>query len=369
MNYLRFPSVHAGRAERWLGLPQLNQVTDATTQWYGEAIAVAGVPGRVFSHKGDLVGTIRAGKFGSYADWCWDQMKRRVKQVGRSRQLNTGFASLSDLITEAASGKQQNIPFVKSGAAGAIGAPNTLWFENGSPSAGSEGAAPTDGTNCTNATAGSFGQSNPSGSDTLHITNFNCVSTVASQTILLFDRMWHTQPTVSTAAEYTVVMALSRYSTTGSSGTSKSNFFAVETVTALAATAHTWQIDYVDDSGNAEETSTALAGLSSCIAKRLDHSTNLWFHPLNSSDLGISDLRSITLSANLAAGSVNCLVGHPLGLFPLPGLANCGASYDLVNSAFNLAQVQTDACLCCFELSKGATTATTYQGYFTMVAG
>ena len=55
-------STHSGRLERWLGKDKLESLSASMADWYGPPIAVAGVPGSVFIHKGgDFRGEIRDG--------------------------------------------------------------------------------------------------------------------------------------------------------------------------------------------------------------------------------------------------------------------------------------------------------------------
>lgn len=371
---LKFPSVHAMRAERWLG-SSLAGVLDATKPFY-HPIPVAGCPGRVWSHKGDLVGTLRAGQFGNFTEWAVENAVKRFKRAARSRQLNTGFASLSDLINEATTGaKQQNLTMNKVGlVATSTGNPMSLFFVGQAPTSGNAPAALAGGADCTRTTVGAMGQSDAAGSDTLHLTNFNGVASVAAQTLLLYDRIWNGAPSIAVSTAQTVTMTPARYATTGASGTSKGNFCTMEVTTVLPATAHNWTLQYVDDSGNAAENTAVQTGVGSGIASRIDlNSTgitpNQWFFPLNTGDLGISDLTQITLSATLGSGALSLTLGHPLGLFPTPGLANVGFAYDLINSAFNMQKVEVNACLSWMELNKSATTACTYLGHLTMVSG
>lgn len=281
-----------------------------------------------------------------------------------------GFSSLSDLINEATTGgKAQDLLYSKTGITGVANSSSTLWTAAGNPSAGSAGAALAGGTNCTNATAGAIPQRNATGGDTLHITTVWSMPSVANNTLLLFDRIWHGTAAASTAGAQTVTMTPTRYDTTGSTGTSKGNFATVEVTATLGATAHTWTIQYVDDSGNSAETTAGNVGVSGCIASRLDVAASaMWSANLNTGDMGISDITQFTMGASVTGAGTNIVLGHPLGFIPQP-VAQQMVVLDGINSAFNLVQVLDDACLSLFELYKLATTATQYNGWIKLVSG
>jgi hypothetical protein len=116
--------------------------------WYGPPIALAGVPGAVWAHRGgDFHGRIRSGEFLSGLDWAVSRLKRamRVAAYKQMGQLNAGFTSLSDLIAESTAGKKRDFYWQKSGSAGAVGVTNSLWGLGSSPPAGANAAAATGG--------------------------------------------------------------------------------------------------------------------------------------------------------------------------------------------------------------------------------
>lgn len=291
------------------------------------------------------------------------------------RIAGAGFTSLSDLINEATNGgKSQFVQFQRVGVTGVVAAHNTLWFEGSVPAAGAAGAALAGGTNCTRTTTGALGpQDNAAGGDTLHLVTGYVQATVASMTLLLYDRIWHGVPVITSGSgtPQTVTMTPARYAGTGAGGTSKGNFAFVEISSALPATAHGWDFQYIDDNGNTAETSPTVTGLSSGIAKRLDTAIGgSYIAPLNAGDVGISDLTQWTLrTANLASGALNFALGHPLCLLPCSTAANQMVVLDGINSQFNLLRIYDDACLALLEINKAATTATTYTGAFQLVSG
>lgn len=348
----------------------LEQMYKATRDFRGP-IPILGLP-QVSVVDGLLIATPLGEGYSSLREFAGEHAPRTYTFQGKEYPLisgGAGFASLSDLISEATTGgKSQDLVFQKTGATGVANASNTLWFAAGQPAAGSIGAALAGGTDTTSATTGALKQRNPTGGDTLHIVTCYSIPSVANNTLLLFDRIWHGAPAVSTAGAQTVTMTPTRYSTTGSTGTSKFNFVTLEINTNLGATAHTWTIQYNDDSGNTVETTAGNVGLSSGITPRLDVAASApWSAVLNSGDFGVSDLTQFTMGASVT-GATNLVLGHPLAFIPQP-VAQQMVILDGINSAFNLVQVVDDACLSFFELYKLATTATQYNGIIKLVAG
>jgi hypothetical protein len=75
----------------------------------------------------------------------------------------------------------------------------------------------------------------------------------------------------------------------------------------------------------------------------------------------------LIFSATNTAGVSNIVLGHALAWIPQP-TASSMVVMDGINSAFNLPQVQTGACIAFIE-NKGVASATTYSGQIIMVSG
>lgn len=340
--------------------------------WYGPPIAVAGVPGNVFAHRGgDFRGRIDAG-WASSARCAAESLWRRLRRAARaSAQLNAGFASLSDLIAEASAGKRREFLFQKTGTTGVVNVTNSLWGLGNMPSAGANAAAAPSGEAPTDATTGAFVFTNPSGGDTQHFVSGFSLSSIAGNTLLLYDRIFAVNKTMASTATEAVTGVPSRYQSTtgGAADSAEGNFLFVEVGgTALPATAHNWTTClYTDQSGGAS-TLPSLTGNSSAIVRRLDHPAGQWFAPLAAGDTGIQQLDQMQCSASVATGVINFVIGHPIAWMPCP-IANIMCVADGVNTAFNLTRIFDDAALAFLEVCKPATTATTYNGTFTTVAG
>lgn len=370
--------VSSSRLERWLGLDMVEHLSVAMRGWYGPPVALAGVPGRVLAHSdGDFSGDLRAGWEATWLDHAEDWRRRfqrglRIATSPRRVQLNTGFASLSDLIAEATAGKRREFQFQKAGATGVANVTNSLWGLGNTPPAGANASAAPGGDAPTDTTTGAFFFTNPTNPDTQHFVSGFPLASVAGNTLLLYDRIFQVNKTMNSTATEAVTGVPTRYQSTtaGAIDSAEGNFlFAEVGGTALAATAHNWTTClYTDQSGNGSSTLPSLTGNSGAIVRRLDHPTGQWFAPLASGDTGIKELDQMQCSAAVATGVVNFVIGHPIAWMPCP-IANLVCIADGINTAFNLVRIFDDAALGFLEVCKSATTATTYTGSFTTVAG
>jgi hypothetical protein len=371
--------VHSDRLERWLGADEIAKISDGMRNWYGKAIPVANVPGKVWAQPGgDFTGYLDGGGFMSLLEKQVDRTNQFARQfwrkAGRVRhgQMNAGFASLSDLISEATTGaKRREFTFAKTGATGVTNVTNSLWYAAGQPTVGATPSNAPGGDAPTDATTGGFLFSNPTGGDTQHFLTGYISSSVAAQTLLLYDRIFQVNKTMNSTATESVTGVPTRYlsATSGAADSAENNFLFVEVQTALAATAHNWTTcTYTDQSNNTGATLPSLIGNSAAIANRLDHPVGQWFAPLATGDTGIRNLTQMQCSAAVATGAISFVIGHPLVFMPVP-VANLLTLQDGLSSGFTLARVFDDACLSFLELTKSASTATTYAGYFLTVAG
>lgn len=368
-------STHSGQLERWLGLDAVERLSLSMKDWYGPPIAVAGVPGKVFAHRGgDFRGTIHSGYLASArdrADELWVIAERRWRRMSKSKQLNAGFASFNDLISEATTGKGRSWNFQKVGPTGVANVTSSLFRVGNQPIAGAAPANAPGGTAFVDSDTGGMLFTNPTGGDTQHFVRADVTATVTN-TLLLYDLIFGVNKTMNSIATESVTGVPSRYQSTtgGVADSAEGNFLFVQVGgTALAATAHNWTTClYTDQSGNASATLPSLTGNSSAIVDRLDHPTNQWFAPLASGDTGIQQLDQMQCSATVATGVVWFMMGHPLAFLPCP-IANMVCQTDGVTTAFNLQRIFDDAFLAFLEVIRPATTATTYNGIIQTVAG
>ena len=376
-NIVKTRSTHASKLERYLGKDEVERISSAMVNWYGtKPILVGNVPSARGVHVGrggDFVGRIDDGDFVSLGERCLDRMNRALTKVGarQATTMNAGFASLSDLISEATTGgKKADYFFNKVGTLGVLSVTNSLWRVGAQPAAA---AAPSNaplGNVPTSATQGALSLWNPSTvGDTQHFVRSDTLATVASNTLLMYDRIYEVNKTMNSTATESITGSPTRYQAiTNTPDASDGNFLFFETQTALPATAHNWNAVYTDHDGNTGVALPTLTGNASAIINRLDHPVGQWFAPLASGDVGIQRLESVTCSALVATGAIAVVIGHPIAFLPMP-VANMSTIVDGINTAFNLARIFDNAALAFLEVVKPSTTATTYTGQITTVAG
>lgn len=372
MQLLGRRSTHAAKLERWLGADEIENISRQMKDWYGPPIALHNVPGAVFARGGgDFVGPIEGGGAATLKDFICDRATRKFRRfVERQSRTMHSFSSLSDLISEATSGKRREFFFNKTGSTGVAAATNSLWNTNGVPPTGAAAGSAPGGTVTDDATTGAFPFVNPTGGDTHHLVSAMIYASVAANSLLFYDRIFHVNKTMNSAATEAVTGVPNRYQNTtqGAVDSIEGNFLFIVSPTALAATAHNWTVCTYLDQANAASTLPSVTGNASNIANRLDMPTQTWFCPLETGDRGIKALTQMQCSAAVATGTVEFVIGHPLAFFPCP-IANLALPWDGINSAFSLVRIFDDACLTFLEMLKPSTTATTYTGQITTVAG
>lgn len=369
-------STHSGKLERWLGKDACENLSTAMKDWYGPPIAVSGVPGKVYAHKGgDFRGSIYNGAFASTRDRLDELLvsaRNRWRRATRSQQLNAGFASLSDLIAEASGAKRTHFIWNKTGATGVVAATSSLLRVGPQPVAISAPANAPGGTVPVDSDASYPRFTNPTGGDTLHFVRAEAVGTVAGNTLLLFDHIFGVNKTMNSTATEAVTGVPTRYqnTTSGTADSAEGNFLFIQVGgTALAATAHNWTVcQYTNQGGTTGVSLPSLTGNSGTIVDRLDHPTGQWFAPLASGDTGIKALTQMQCSAAVATGVIWFMMGHPIAFCPCP-VANLVCVVDGINTAFNLERIFDDAALGLLEITKPSTTATTYNLHVFAAAG
>lgn len=371
-------ATHSGQLERWLSKELVEQISKSMKDWYGPPIPVAGVPGKVFAHKGgDFRGRIMTGREATALDTL-ESFGRRVSRGFRhaakkaTTQAPTGFASLGDLIAEATAGKKQDLTFNKTGTAKVISRCNQLWQVGAHPAIGAAGAAAPGGTVPTSATTGALFLNNAAVvGDTNHFVS-GWVRADFVNSLLLYDRIFAVAKTMNSSATEAVTGVPTRYTNTtgGTKDSAEGNFlFMVTGLTPLAATAHNWTVcTYTDQSGNTGATLPSVTGVAGGPIHQFDMPLGSWFAPLATGDTGVKALTQMQCSALVATGLLDFVIGHPIAFMPIP-IVNMMCVVDGINTAFNLTQVFDNACLSFIELMAPAANATTYAGQVTIVSG
>lgn len=367
-------AIHTQRLERWFGKETVANLSESMRDWYGPPVPVANTHGALYVRRGgEFVGRFEGGYFASLADYAAHRLRQGFVRAARKQTyiLNAGFASLSDLISEATTGgKSQMLSFTKAGTAGTVGRSNSLWTVGAWPAIGAAGGTTGTGAARTRTTTGALTQANAAGGDQLHVTTMTVQASVAGQMLLVYDRLWdmtHTMTVDPRSCDAANVPT--RYQT---AALAPGNFLSGEVTTVLPAATPTVTFDYVDQDGN-NVTGPALSTIASAAAvNTCPFTAPNWFYPLNPADTGLRSLQNsanaVNLSAAMASGVVTWFIGHPLVFVPVP-LANTPVIIDGINSAFNLQRVYDDACIAFMELSKGATTATNWWGAIQLVSG
>ena len=372
--------IHSGRLERWLGASEVERISKAMQGWYGGPIPVGNVPGRVFAHAdGDFSGVLHGSKADSllmHALARTSALLRRIQSasrhwsLGQRRQLNAGFASLSDLIAESTAGKQRIFRFCKTSGTEVVSSGYSLWRLGAVPVAGGAGAAPVAGTAQVDSDQGANVFTNPTGGDTQHLVRVDYLSSVISKTLLLYDRIYSVAKTASSTGAESVTGVPTRYQGVAGAVDGADNNFAFPEVGSsnLGATGHNWDImQYRDQDGNDAQSAASIAGRSGALADNIDLVLGRWYLPLLSGDTGVKDFASLKTDASVT-GALNWVIGHPLAWLPCP-VASLGFVLDGINSAFNLARIFDDAALALLSIFPAATSATTYDVQVTTVAG
>lgn len=365
---------HGARLERWLGKEQVQQMSDAMAKWYGPPIAVSGVPGNVWALPGgDFGGIIKSGQFINAVDYGLMRLKARLQRMGQRnrQQCNAGFASLSDLIAEATSGKRVEIQWSKTGSNSVATGACSLWGLGNVPAVGGAGSAAPGGRACDGTTTGAIPGLYNVSPDTRHFVLGSAITSLASTTLLMYDRIFDVAKTMSSTATEAVTGVPARYqsNTATDPDFAGGNFCTVEVQSNISATAHNWDTClYRNQAGTDNQTFPAISGIASSTAGRIDlASPPSWYMPLAAGDYGVADLAQMQCSASVT-GAINFVIGHPLAYLPCP-IANVACLQDGINTAFNLVRIFDGACLSFLDVFRPATTSTSHIGSATFVHG
>lgn len=351
--------------------------------WYGPPIALHGVPGAVFAAKGgDFTGKIKAGSEVSAMERAEHVIRRELRKrrlaqsvIRYHHQLGmAGFTSLSDLIAEASGGKLREFHFNKVGPTGVVNVSSSLWGIGNTPAAGANASNAPGGNALTEATTGAFPNLDAVSTDTRHFVWGGVSAMVSLNTLLLYDRIFHVNKTMASTSTESVTGVPTRYqsSTPTAADYAGGNFIFVEVGgTVLASTAHNWTVcRYRNQAGTDAQTMPSLTGRSAAAVRTFDHAVanQQWFAPLAAGDTGAMDLDQMQCSASVATGVINFVIGHPIAFMACP-FSNMVCEVDGINTAFNLVRIFDGAALALIEVTRNATTATTYTGSFRAVHG
>jgi hypothetical protein len=383
-------STHSQKLENWLGLEHCESLSAQFKDFYWP-VKVNGIPGDIYIFPGgDFGGEIQVGSFSNKHDSAAAAMRgvlnkavRKAKhnkalatlaemiRIGDRRMLSVGaFASVDAAVAAFTAGKAQTMLFSKTGtASNAVPSSNDMWTKAGTPGVGAAGAAAPGGTVPTSASTGAFAFKNIGVANGGHYLNWLLNASVATNSLLLYDRLWSGAKTMnSTAAEnYTGVPTRYQNTTPGTIDYIGGNFlFPSNPTTVLPLTAHNWNGQYTDDAGTATQAFLQATGVSGCVQGGVDLGSGKWFVDLATGDTGIKALTQATCSVLVATGTIDFVIGHPIAVNICP-IANMGSLDDGVYTTINLSFILDNACLTFMEMTKPSTTATNYSGILRVV--
>ncbi len=361
-----FSAVHSSRIANWLGQERVESMSRSALGWYGPPIPILDMPGIYLHGDGDFSGVWRYGGFFSAADAARDAVARLWRAAGRMPALGLGFTTVNAATERASSGYRQflgNGPVTKVGTAGTTNAAMSYWYGTGYPGVGATPAALPGGTVHTSATTGAMSFTDPSGSDTLHLTRIDALASQTSGAVL-YDRLWAGDITMNSTATQSVTGVPTRYQDAiGARG----NFVFFETRTVLPATAHNWTTClYTREDGTTGRTLPSVTGVSACAANRMDQDLNRYFCPLASGDGGIRAVSQVQCSAAVATGAVGVVLGHLIAMIGFQS-AVVPWMFDFTSPP-DFPQIQPGACLALIQTPMSSATATTITGHFTAVS-
>lgn len=361
-------SVHSDRLERWLGKDKVEHISNSMKDWYGPPIHLLDVPGSVrVCAGGDFIGPFEHGYAISALDAFADYFRRLARAAARPQygMCNVGFASISDALARASSGYSQ-MPggmINKTGPTGVVGVTSSLHKLGAQPPAGAVASAAPGGSAHVDSDTGGLLFANPA-SGTLHLTGADMATSVISNTLLAYDRIFDVTKAMNSTTAEAVTGVPTRYQSTtaGAADYIGGNFGFVEVgLTALAATAHNWTVCTYKDQGDVASTLPSLTGNASAIVHRLDHPVQQWFAPLETGDVGIKAWTQMQCSAAVATGTVEFVIGHPLGFMSFP-VINSMLPFDWLTNRNQAPRIFNDAYISFLEINKPTTTATNYTG-------
>jgi len=370
-------ATHSDRIERYLGSERAASLSAQFRDWYGPPVHLADVPGSVrIAAGGDFVGPIGGGQFLSGVELHLHRLRymaRRLRRMPLSPALaGAGFASVSDALARASGGFEQllNGTIQKTGPTGVSAVASSLWRVGAMPAAGSTPSAAPGGRAPDKSTTGAMAFNNPA-VGTLRLTGGQMSASVINNALMLYDRIFDVTKTMNSSSTEAVTGVPTRYqsSTATDEDYAGGNFLFPEVGgTALAATAHNHTVvQYRDEAGNDAQTLPSIAGVSGAIVDRFDLGANAWFMPLASGDAGIKDLAQLQVSAAVATGVLNYVIGHPIAVMAFP-IIPILLPFNWLTGQRLAPRIFADACLALIELPKPATTATSYSGILNAVS-
>jgi hypothetical protein len=358
-------STHSDKLEKWFGVEQVEDISNNMLGWYGPPIRIANVPGDVYATgDGDFIGEIKNGS-SCLIDYLAYKARKIKAYLNRHKYLGVGFASLQALIDSVETkGGNRILNFQKTfGATSVASAAASSWWSGNVPVAGLTAGNAPGGTVPDSTTQGAFWIDDITGKD-YYVGELQIQSTVASTSLLLYDRIFAVNKTMSSSATEAVTGVPTRYNSgAGING----NFCFPEVGVALSNTAHNWTVcQYTDQSGNTAQNFVSVAGINSAQLGRLDLPLNTWYMPLAAGDTGVAALTQMQCDSAALTGTVNFVIGHPIAWIPCH-TAGYVTLLNSINSVFCLQQLPASPCLSLINIMKPTTGAATCSGTIQLI--
>lgn len=359
-------STHSGRLEKWLGAETVENISHAMRGYHADiALPICNVPGRVYVNRdGDFVGSIKGGYYGDLLGLIQERALRAVRKT----VLHAGFSSVGDLISEMTTGgKRQSVVFSKTGGTGVVGVARHQWNVASIPPAGGVATAAPGGHSPTNASTGALPLVNAAGGDTLHFLGGVITSSVAGRTLLMYDRFFAVNHTM-TVDPQSVSGTPTRYQSTAA----KKAFITASVTTVFPAATPTYTITYVDQDGNTAEAAAAQTFVTASAVGNFPCAATVgggWQFPLNAGDTGVRRITNLDLSAAMASGAADIILGMPIAILPTSLVASVPIVIDGVASPMFIENVADDACLAFMDIARSSTGTTNFDGWLVFSSG
>jgi hypothetical protein len=184
--------------------------------------------------------------------------------------------------------------------------------------------------------------------------------------VILYDRLFGVEKTMSSSAAQSVTGVPTRYTDTTMGGVGNGecfgNFIFVETKTTLSATAHNWTVcRYINQDGSTVKTLTSMAGVSGSTTGAMDMDIAGWYWPLTDSDFGVYAIEQIQCSSAAVTGGIEFVLGHPIAFMPCP-IVNLIIPINAIQGAFQLERIRNQACLSFLSYGRAQTGSNNVRG-------
>jgi hypothetical protein len=232
---------------------------------------------------------------------------RAVEWINKRRVYNA-ITGWDNVLANRTGGKAMDYIVQKSSQTTVANAWSFFFRSGGVPAAGSYTAI-TGGSAPDSSSTGAIPFADPSGSDVGVFLNMAWNHTTGTNVVWLVDLLVGAGniSTTTTSPQTVNSTALTRY--TDGAGV----YGSFDVVAALGGTASNITVTYTNQAGTGSRSSGAVAMTTSAIAFRLQPTANEWSFPLQSGDLGVKSVETVTFSASMTGtGTLGLILFKPL---------------------------------------------------------